>query len=154
QIEIAADLVKRLINLWVSPAIPVQRMSLGSPDDVLEVFTRINRGGVQVAGQDLFFAGVKTRWNGAEEILVSAESRLTPVVTAEGSRDPLIDRMGLLRICGRLASRAVRQADLLPLTVDQLSGAHGAAIITALTKLCAPDSQPLARMANVVNLLV
>ena len=49
-------------------------MSLGSPRDVLEVFTRINRGGVQVAGQDLFFAAVKTLWNDAKRLRADRRS--------------------------------------------------------------------------------
>src|SRR4030095_771126 len=121
QKQIASHLLRRLITLWQSPVVLVQRMSLGSPRDVLEVFTRINRGGVQVAGQDLFFAAVKTLWNDAEETLVRIEDRLTPFVDGKVKRDPLIDRMGVLRLSGRLAARAVRQADLLPLAVDRLN---------------------------------
>jgi Protein of unknown function DUF262 len=154
QKEIARDLLRRLITLWQSPTIPVQYLSLGSPLALLEVFTRINRAGVPVAGQDLFFAAVKTLWNDAEDTVVRIEERLTPAVDGNVKRDPLVERMGVLRLAGRLAARVVGQADLLPLAVDRLSGERGAEVIEAMRGLGDPDSKPILRMAALIRVLV
>jgi len=152
--EIARDLLRRLIGVWQTPATLVQYLSLGSPLHLLEVFTRVNRAGVQVAGQDLFFAAVKTLWNDAEEILAKIEDRLTPVVDGNVERDRLVDRMGVLRLAGRLAARAVGQADLVPLAVDRLSGERGTAVIAAMRQLSVPDSKAILRMAALVKVLM
>ena len=154
QKEIARDLLRSLIDVWQTPAIFVQYLSLDSPLHLLEVFTRINRAGVQVAGQDLFFAAVKTLWNDAEEILAKIEDRLTPVVDGKVERDRLVDRMGILRLAGRLAARAVGQADLVPLAVDRLSGKPGEAVIEAMKEFGDPGSKPILRMATLVDVLV
>ena len=74
-------------------------------------FARINLGGVQVAGNDVYFAAVKTFWP-------DAEARLEAV---RGASEGLIDRMTALRLVSRLASRGLRQQDLLPLLVDRLA---------------------------------
>ena len=125
-----------------------------SPLHLLEVFTRINRAGVEVAGQDLFFAAVKTLWNDAEEILAQIEDRLTPGVDGKVKRDRLVDRMGVLRLAGRLAARAVGQADLVPLAIDRLSGERGGAVIAAMRQLVEPDSKAISRMTTLVDVLV
>jgi hypothetical protein len=106
---------------------------LGSPFDLLEVFTRINRGGVQVAGEDLFFAAVKTWWPEAEQVLAGIERALVP--STEETVDPLVGRTTILRILTRLAARAVRQPDIVPLTVDRMAGARGNAMIDALEQI-------------------
>lgn len=112
-LQIAREGLQRLIEVWTEPSIPVQHLALGSPLDLLEVFTRINRGGVQVAGEDLFFAAVKTWWPEAELVIARIERALVP--SSEETVDPLIDRMIILRILTRLAARAVKQPDIVPL---------------------------------------
>ena len=52
--------------MWSEPSIPVLTTEVETPLDVLEVYTRINRGGVQVAGNDVYLAAVKTFWPEAE----------------------------------------------------------------------------------------
>ena len=96
---------------------------------MLEVFTRINRAGVQVAGEDLFFAAVKTLWSEAEQVVARVVERLGPSAEDPAKVTPLVGRLGALRTLARLAARAVGQADLVPLTVDRLSGPRGSAVI-------------------------
>src|SRR5690606_1324868 len=67
ELERAAARLRALWQAWTRASVPVLRASLDGPEDVLEVFTRINLGGVQVAGDDVFFAAVKTFWPEAEE---------------------------------------------------------------------------------------
>ena len=70
---VAADRLRQLIRMWTSKSIPVLRAEVDSPRDVLEIFTRINLGGVNVLGTDVYFAGVKTFWGASG---VDAEQRL------------------------------------------------------------------------------
>lgn len=134
--EVAVDRLARLWKVWSEPSIPVLSTEVETPLDVLEVFTRINLGGVQIAGADVYLAAVKTFWPDAERSL----DRL-----ASGSR--FLDRMGALRFASRLISRAIRQGDLLPLTVDRLAGVRGEPLISAMGELTAADSVVNERVA-------
>ena len=118
---------------------------------MLEVFTRINRAGVQVAGEDLFFAAVKTLWAEAEQAVARVVDRLGPSEEDSVNVTPLVGRMGVLRTLARLAARAVRQADPLPLTVDRLSGPRGDAVINGMQTLSDPDGPPLRRMVAALH---
>jgi hypothetical protein len=140
-LKVAADRTRRLIDTWRLPRIPVQHLVLDQPSDVLQVFTRINTEGVQVAGEDIFFAGVKTLWPGAEQ----AVYRVVRDV-------PTVSRMTALRVLSRLASVQVDQGDMLPLRVDRLNGAKGDRLITALEGL-ASSSPELHRMRLVTSAL-
>ena len=131
-VEIACSRLHRLLDIWRDRAIPVQYLELGSPLHVLEVFTRINRAGVQVAGEDLFFAAVKTLWGEAEQVVARVVERLGPSAEDPAKVTPLVGRLGALRTLARLAARAVGQADLVPLTVDRLSGPRGHAVINGM----------------------
>lgn len=102
--SVAADRWEKLLRAWTSLKIPVLRAEVESPLDVLEVFTRINLGGVQVGGTDVYLAAVKTFWN-------EAETRLDRVSQASGM---ILDRVGALQLISRLASRAIGQGDLFP----------------------------------------
>lgn len=146
ELDTAADRLRRLLRVWCEPIIPVQYLQLASPRDVLDVFTRINRAGVQVASEDLFFAAVKTLWKDAEPTIASALKQLT-----QGIDDPPIDRLGMLRVLARLAARATGQADLVPLAVDRLNGDRGALLIDTMRALSAANSKPLERMAVVLR---
>ena len=70
---------------------------LQSMFDVLESFTRVNRAGVQVAGTDLFFAGVKTLWPDATEtiqrMVVAIEPTATPLTRTFGARSAAMSRV-------------------------------------------------------------
>ena len=138
----AADRIARLLTAWSEPSIPVQYFTVDSPSDVLQVFTRINLAGVQVDGEDVFFAAVKTEWPNAEE-------HLDRVAAAS----PLLNRMTALRLLARLASRARSKEDLLPLRVDRLNGPKGKLLIATMERLAADDSPVLARIGVLGRLL-
>lgn len=136
QRRIATENLRRLIQAWTKPSIPILRAELSTPLDVLEVFTRINLGGVNAAGADIFFAGVKTFWRDAEERM---DSVLTDV--------PMLgNRLGALRFLSRLSSRAVGDADVLPLTVDRLAGHRGDILRQTLAEITAPESTARRRL--------
>lgn len=141
---VAAHRLRRLLVAWTSRSIPVLHAEVESPLDVLEVFTRINLGGVQVGGTDVYFAAVKTFWN-------EAESGLDRVGQATGE---ILDRIGALQIVSRLASRGIGQGDLLPLTVDRLAGPRGAPLITAMQELTADGSRLVKRIRRFSSWLV
>src|SRR4051812_48405025 len=101
-LEIAWRRLRRLIDIWQQPTIPVQYLRLGSPEHMLEVFTRLNRAGVQVAGEDLFFAGVKTRWSDAEKVMSRVVERIGPSGGDTTQVTPLVGRLGAFRTIARL----------------------------------------------------
>jgi hypothetical protein len=88
-LETAWRRLRRLMEVWYQPTIPVQYLRLGSPEHMLEVFTRLNRAGVQVAGEDLFFAAVKTRWSDAEQAVSRVEERISRQTGDATPADPL-----------------------------------------------------------------
>jgi hypothetical protein len=92
--------------------IPVHYLRLGSMDHILEVFTRLNRAGVQVTGEDLFFAAVKTRWSEAEQSIRRVVDRLESPDGDGAQAPPLVDRLSVFRAVARIAARAVRQSDI------------------------------------------
>jgi hypothetical protein len=151
ELEVARTRLQRLKDVWERPVIPVQYLALGSPHDVLEVFTRINRTGVQVAGDDLFFAAVKTLWPVAEQTISQLVTRLHPRATGSEPSSPLVGRLGALRLLARLAARAVGESDLVPLTVDRLSGHRGAKIIDGMSSLSEAESISVRRMSMAVQ---
>jgi hypothetical protein len=106
--------VTRLLGVWFAQ-IPVERRELDSEYDILQVFQRINLAGVQVAGEDVFFAAVKTRWPAADQSLREFTSRV-PVVG---------HRRNALRLSSHLASISESRGDLLPLRVDRLNPTGG-----------------------------
>lgn len=138
--NVACQRLAQLIQTW-HRAIPVQHVELETPLDVLEVFTRINLGGVNVGGMDVYFAGVKTFWR-------DAELRLDRLV---GAAPVLRDRFGALRLLSRLASRGLGYGDPLPLVVDQLSGHKGKSVRAAMGDLTEEDAAALKRMATFCN---
>lgn len=137
QLLVAAGRLERLLRLWVEPSIPVLRAEVQTPLDVLEVFTRINLGGVQVASTDVYFAAVKTFWPDAEARLAGVADRLV-----------LLGRLGILQLVSRLASRGIGQGDLLPITVDRLAGPRGAPLIAAMGHFTDSDSSAPQRMQD------
>jgi hypothetical protein len=142
QLSTATENARRLVRIWTQQAIPVQRLTLDGPIDVLQVFSRINLEGVRLDGEDVFFAAVKTLWNEAEE-------NLDRVAGATS----VLNRLTALRLLARLASRAVRRDDLLPLRVDALNGTRGEQIIRAMARLAADGSEPLGRIGLLGRLL-
>lgn len=141
-VVVAADRCRRILELWRTESIPVQHLILEEPADVLQVFTRINLEGVQVAGEDVFFAGVKTLWPAAEQTLHRVVQDI-----------PLVSRMTALRVLSRLASVQVDQGDMLPLRVDRLNGEKGQKVIRALESLVTSGPE-LRRMKLLTSALI
>lgn len=133
----AADRLNALVRAWSKPSVPVLKSEVESPLDVLEVFTRINLGGVQVASSDVYFAAVKTFWTQAEERLARVDDAATPFLRR---------RFDPLRFVSRLASRGIGQGDLLPLSVDRLTGRLGEPLRLAMEELTAEGSVALRRI--------
>jgi Protein of unknown function DUF262. len=151
-LAVARDRLATLIALWREPSIPVEYRVLGSPMDVLEVFTRVNSAGVDVAGQDLFFAAVKTLWPEAEHVIATTTAALTPR-REDQAWDALVDRMSALRLLARLAARTVLRVDLVPLAIDRLTGERGRQLIDVMQDLAAPDGLALRRMGTLMSVV-
>jgi hypothetical protein len=139
----AASRFERLLGVWSEESIPVQHLELDAPTDVLQVFSRINLEGVRLDGEDVFFAAVKTLWNDAEE-------RLDHLAAG----NPLLDPVTGLRLLARLASRAARQGDILPLRVDRLNGARGQNLIGLMRQISSDGSAPVGRIHALSRVLV
>lgn len=143
EVGMAASRFERLLGVWSEESIPVQHLELDAPTDVLQVFSRINLEGVRLDGEDVFFAAVKTLWNDAEE-------RLDHLAAG----NPLLDPVTGLRLLARLASRAARQGDILPLRVDRLNGARGQNLIGLMRQISADGSAPVGRIHALSRVLV
>ncbi len=78
-----------------------------SPLDVLEVFTRINLGGVEVGGTDVYLAAVKTFWNEAEH--GSTGSAMPPVRSSTASVPCNSSHASPLAVSGRATSSTDRR---------------------------------------------
>lgn len=113
--DAAAARLNDLVRAWHHPSVPVLRAEVGSPLDVLEIFSRINLGGVQVAGIDVYFAAVKTFWTEAEQRLAHVTQK-APFLRG---------RSDALRFVARLASRGIGHGEALPLDVGRLTGPAG-----------------------------
>lgn len=127
---IASQNLRRLVRAWTKRSVPILRAEMDTPLDVLEVFSRINLGGVDVAGADVYFAGVKTFWR-------DAETRVDQVLT---DAPMLRNRLGALRFLSRLSSRGLGHGDVLPLTVDRLAGKKGDLLRAALAEVTEQNS--------------
>ena len=132
----ASSRLKSLWRAWTVPTVPVLYAEVDSPSDVLEIFIRVNLGGVDVVGTDVFFAAVKTYWS-------DAANRLDEVLLTTPF---LKDRMAALRFLSRLASRGISTNDLIPLKVDRLAGPKPHPLITALKELTSDNSAVLQRV--------
>lgn len=124
--------LERLCQAWREKRIPVITATVESPEDILEVFTRVNRGGAQVSGNDLYFAAVKTFWHDpsvSDDASVTAKAALGAVEAASAG---FLDTWGSLSLVSRLALVGLGEADMVPLKIDRLSRANKACIISAL----------------------
>jgi hypothetical protein len=122
QQAIALSRLRRLMDAWTRRCIPVVTARVREPAEVLDMFTRINRGGVPVSNNDVYFAGVKTFWPHAERSLADL------VNVSQG----LLNRWTALSLVSRLAVRALGLSDIVPLRVGRLTGAHSALILEAM----------------------
>jgi hypothetical protein len=114
------------------------RVEVQAPEDILELFTRINRAGVPYNDADIYFAAVKTFWNDAEPRLKKVFDAARPFLTIERS----------LRLISRLASRGIGRGDVLPLHVDRIIGQHRIAFVDAMGQLTADESRAMQRIAG------
>ncbi|WP_062529100.1 DUF262 domain-containing protein [Demequina rhizosphaerae] len=133
--------LRRLRTVWNQPLVPILGAALKTPLDVLEVFTRVNLGGVSVAGNDVYFAGVKTFWPDAEAVLDGFRKRV-----------PLLrSRIEAVRFLSRLASVGLGHGDVLPLSVERLSGPKGALLQGAMRELGDADGNVCRKLAAFVE---
>ena len=110
--------VYSLIQLWSARWIPVQKIRLTSADDILQVFSRTNMEGVNTGAIDIFFAGVKTHWSRAEEVLFELCEDV-----------PILNRLTALRLIARIASFDLKNGDIIPLELGKLKSAGGMVLI-------------------------
>jgi hypothetical protein len=131
--------------MWTTPIVPVMRATVGTPEDILELFARLNRSGVPTRDADIYFAAVKTFWNGAGP-------RLKRVVDASrrgvgaGDGYAFLDMERALRLISRLAGRGLGGGDVLPLTVERIAGNRRDAMVAAMDALTSNDSPVLERL--------
>ena len=130
-----------LLRAWLRP-VPVERHVFADKIDILQAFERVNLEGVRIAGDDIFFAAVKTAWSNADRGLHSLVERV-----------PVVSRIGALRVLGRLASLSAGQGDLIPLRVERLNGDPGDEIVARLASLVVPGSPAVERMAAISDRL-
>ncbi len=135
----------RILRMWTTPIVPVMRATVGTPEDILELFARLNRSGIPVRDADIYFAAVKTFWN-------EAEPRLKRVVDASrrgvgaGDGHAFLDMERALRLISRLAGRGLGGGDVLPLTVERIAGNRREAMVAAMDALTSKDSPVLERL--------
>ena len=110
--DTAAERIEQLIRAWHSASVPVVKLDLAGPTDVLQVFNRVNRTGTRVAGDDIFFAAVRTLWPDVEEHLLRVCEAASPGETHDAER--LLPRIDALRLLTRVASRKLEYADPAP----------------------------------------
>jgi hypothetical protein len=143
--EVAAEWLGRILRMWTTPIVPVMRATVGTPEDILELFARLNRSGIPVRDADIYFAAVKTFWD-------EAEPRLKRVVDASrrgvgaGDGHAFLDMERALRLISRLAGRGLRGGDVLPLTVERIAGNRRDAMVAAMDALTSSDSPVLATL--------
>ena len=132
--EVAAGWLRRILRMWTTPIVPVMRATVGAPEDILELFARLNRSGIPVRDADIYFAAVKTFWN-------EAEPRLKRVVDASrrgvgaGDGYAFLTMERALRLISRLAGRGLGGGDVLPLTVERIAGNRREAMVAAMDAL-------------------
>lgn len=136
----AEDWLRRLLRMWRDPVVPVMYATVDRPEDILELFARLNRGGIPFRDADIYFAAVKTFWN-------EAEPRLKRVVDATqlgaGDRHAFLTMERALRLISRLAGRGLGGGDVLPLTVERIAGNRREAMVAAMEALTSDDSPVL-----------
>lgn len=145
------DRLQRLCRAWVEPRIPVITATVQGPENILQMFTRVNRGGAPVGGNDLYFAAVKTFWHDPtvpEGATVTAKQALMAIEEASGG---LLDTWGALSLVSRLALVGLGEGDIVPLKVDRLSRANKPYIIRALRCVSPVAAERIAPFTRVLR---
>jgi Protein of unknown function (DUF1524) len=139
--EVAAGWLDRILRMWRT-RVPVMRATVGTPEDILELFARLNRSGIPVRDADIYFAAVKTFWD-------EAGPRLKHVVDASrrgvggGDGYAFLDMERALRLISRLAGRGLGGGDVLPPTVERIAGNRREAMVEAMGALTSQGSPVL-----------
>jgi hypothetical protein len=148
--EVAAQWLRQILRMWTTPIVPVMRATVGAPEDILELFARLNRSGIPTRDADIYFAAVKTFWN-------DAEPRLKQVVDASrrgvagGNGYAVLTIERALRLISRLAGRGLGGGDVIPLTVERIARNRRDAMIAALDALTSGASPVLGRLDRFVE---
>lgn len=123
--------LNRVLEAWHQARIPVVTAQVEGPEDILELFTRVNRGGEPVSQNDLYFAAVKTFWHdpAAASEVTSAKAALDAIIESTGG---LIGTWTALSLVSRLALAGLGEGDIVPLKVDRLSRANKDYVVRAL----------------------
>lgn len=126
----------QLLSLWCEDRIPVLPATVRSPEQLLELFTRVNVAGTDVSRTDIYYAAIKTFWPQAEPSLQRIVARV----------HGLLDRFGVLEFASRFARVILGATDPINVDVDILTGPQGEVLRRALTDMCSADSEFLARL--------
>ena len=143
--EVATHWLSRILRMWTTPIVPMMRATVSSPEDILELFARLNRSGIPTRDADIYFAAVKTFWN-------EAGPRLKHVVdasrrgVANGDGYPFLTMERALRLISRLAGRGLGGGDVIPLTVERIAGNRREAMVAAMDALTSDGSPVLERL--------
>jgi hypothetical protein len=143
--EVAVEWLDRILRMWTTPIVPVMRATVGAPEDILELFARLNRSGIPFRDADIYFAAVKTFWNEAGPHLkrvVDASRR----GVGDGDRPAFLTMERALRLISRLAGRGLGGGDVIPLTVERIAGSRREAMVAATETLTLKDSPVLERL--------
>jgi hypothetical protein len=143
--------LERLCLAWHEQRIPVITATVAGPEDILELFTRVNRGGAQVSGNDLFFAAVKTFWHDPqvdEHSTITAKEALLAVQDASGG---FLDTWGALSLLSRLALAGLGESDMVPMRVDRLSQSNKTAVIRALRTISPTVAERIAPFTDALR---
>ena len=141
--EIAVERWHHLLDLWFEERVPLLAAPVRSPEQLLEVFKRVNRAGTPIDEADIFYAAVKTFWP-------EAETSLQRIVCRTHT---LVSRFAVLEFVTRLSRLALGAADPVGVKVEILNGAQGAVLRHVLTDMCAEDSVVMARVATMCTSL-
>ncbi|MDY0910095.1 DUF262 domain-containing protein [Microbacterium sp. CFBP9034] len=142
--EVALRRLAELASLWTEERVPVLAAPVRDPEQLLEVFQRVNGGGTIVSQADVYFAAVKTFWPHAESSLQRIVARL----------DGLLDKFSVLELISRLARVALGARDPVNVNVENLARAQGLVLRRALTELCVEDAMVVHRLETAARWLV
>lgn len=141
--EVAIRRLAELASLWTEQRVPVLAAPVRDPEQLLEVFRRVNSGGTTVSQLDVYFAAVKTFWPHAESSLQRIVARL----------DGLFDKFAVLEFVSRLARVALGASDPVNVNVENLARGPGLVLRRALTDLCAENSPVVSRLETAAGWL-
>lgn len=136
--DVARARWQELLDLWSAERVPVLSAPVRSPEQLLEVFKRVNLGGTDVSQADIYYAAVRTFWP-------TAETSLQRIVAGTNG---LLDRFAVLEFASRFARIAFGAADPVNVNVDILNGKAGQVLRQALEDMCADGSDFVLRLVD------